>query len=541
MSTMNFCDRIFAAARRHPDRLALRVPDIMASPGHHADLSYRELARAVARRQSELRQTGLKKGHRVLLFMAPGMSLYVTLIALLASGMVPVLTERGMPRKTLRTTLAASGAKAVIGDIRVLRLWWLFPALWKMQRFSLSGSFPGISRLSCDSPVTNIAHDDAPHCEPMQHDDNGLITYTSGSTGLPKGADRTHDSLIAQHLAIRAHWPDNDGDIDLPAFPVLVLHNLCCGISTILPDTDLAFPGQANAERILRQIEQQHVTRVAGSPAYIGRVVSYALANRLIASNVRSVVIGGSTLTWQLAERCRLVFPHADIRVVYGSTEAEPISDIDIDTLMRDWHQHDGHLVGQPAEAATVRIVGMEHPLNNEADVDSATLAAGQEGEILVSGSHVLKRYVDNPDATRESKIPRTDGTVWHRTGDTGIFDSSGRLWLTGRLKDRITVNGITLSPFPLEKRVDALAGISRSALLNEKNGPVLVIEGRHFDPDALSHLLASSQLPGLRIALIAHMPVDSRHNSKIDRPRLRALLAKGQLRPTALPAREMP
>ncbi len=536
MSAMNFCDRIFDAANRHPDRLALRVPDITASPGHHADLSYGELARAVAHRQADLRQSGLQRGHRVLLFMAPGISLYVTVIALLALGMVPVLIERGMPRKTLRATLSASGAKAVIGDIRVLRLWWLFPALWNMQRLSLSGAFPGIRTLSCDAPAT-----DTPHCEPMQDDDHGLITYTSGSTGLPKGADRTHGSLIAQHLAIRAHWPDKDDDIDLPAFPVLVLHNLCCGISTILPDTDLAFPGKANADRILRQIEQQQVSRVAGSPAYIGRLVHHALVNQRIARNVRSVVIGGSTLTWQLAERCRLVFPHADIRVVYGSTEAEPISDIDIDTLMRDWYQHDGHLVGNPAEAATVRIVSMEHALGTEADVDAATLATGQEGEILVSGAHVLKGYVDNPEATRETKIPRTDRTVWHRTGDTGHFDGSGRLWLTGRVKDRIVVNGTTLSPFPLEKRVDALAGVTRSALLSDGNGPVLVIEGSHLDPDALCRQLESNPLQGLRIALIAHMPVDARHNSKIDRPRLRALLGKGQLRPTILPTSETP
>lgn len=534
MSNVNFCERIFVAAQRHPDRLALRVPDIMAPPGHHQDIRYGELAEAVARRQSELRQSGLENGHRVLLFMAPGIPLYVTLIALLAMGMVPVLVEKGMPRKTLRTTLSACGAKAVIGDIRVLRLWWLFPPLWKMQRFTESGLFPGIKNLTAIRQTTGSPL----HCEPMQEDDHGLITYTSGSTGLPKGADRTHGSLIAQHLAIRAHWPDNDDDIDLPAFPVLVLHNLCCGISTILPDTDLAFPGQANAERILQQIEKQHVTRIAGSPAYMARLTSQALGNRRVASHVRSVVIGGSTLTWQLAERCRLVFPNAEIRVVYGSTEAEPISDINIDTLLSDWALHEGHLVGHPADAATVRIVTADIPLNSEADVIAANLEAGQEGEILVSGTHVLRRYVDNPEATRESKIARPDGTVWHRTGDTGFFDAKGRLWLTGRLKDRITVNGTSISAFPLEKRVDAIAGITRSALMEDREGPVLVIEGSHFDPGVLAKVIESGPVQGLRIARITRMPVDSRHNSKIDRPGLRKMISNGQLRATGMPER---
>lgn len=534
MSNMNFCERILAAAQQHPDRLALRVPDIMAPPGHHEDISYGELAVAVAQRQSELARSGLKKSHRVLLFMAPGTPLYVTLIALLAMGMVPVLVERGMPRKTLRATLSACGAQAIIGDIRVIRLWWLFPPLWSMQRFTLSGYFPGVKNLTAIPP----ASDNHPYCEPMQEDDHGLITYTSGSTGLPKGADRTHGSLIAQHLAIRAHWPDNDDDIDLPAFPVLVLHNLCCGISTILPDTDLAFPGQANADRILQQIEKQHVTRIAGSPAYMARLTSQALGNRRVASHVRSVVIGGSTLTWQLAERCRLVFPHAEIRVVYGSTEAEPISDINIDTLLSDWALHEGHLVGHPADTATVRVVKADIPLENEADVIAASLEAGQEGEILVSGTHVLRRYVDNPESTRESKIARPDGTVWHRTGDTGFFDAKGRLWLTGRLKDRITVNGVRVSTFPLEKRIDAIAGITRSALMEDHQGPVLVLEGSHFNPDVLAKTLESAPIQGLRIARIPRMPVDSRHNSKIDRPSLRKMLGNGQLRTHGLQER---
>lgn len=527
MSNGNFCERILAAAQRHPDRLALRVPDIMAPPGQHEDITYGELAMAIARRQSELDGAGLKKGHRVLLFMAPGIPLYVTLIALLAMGMVPVLVERGMPRKTLRATLATCGAQAVIGDIRVLRLWWLFPPLWAIQRFTLSGGFPGIRNLNAIPPTS--AH--RVQCEPMQPDDHGLITYTSGSTGLPKGADRTHGSLIAQHLAIRAHWPDNDDDIDLPAFPVLVLHNLCCGISTVLPDTDLAFPGEARAERILRQIEQQHVTRIAGAPAYMAHLTAHALARRHIASHVRSVVIGGSTLTWSLAERCRLVFPNADIRVVYGSTEAEPISDISIDTLLSDWAEQEGHLVGHPADAALVRVVRMGVPLESEADVIAANEEAGQEGEILVSGAHVLRRYVDNPEATRESKIIRPDGTVWHRTGDTGFFDARGRLWLTGRLKDRVTVDGAAISPFPFEKSVDALPGVQRSALIADQFGAALVIQGQAVDPSILWSTCQAFTIRAIRVAYVPKMPVDIRHNSKIDRARLRKMLASGKLR----------
>lgn len=530
MNDMNFCTRIVEAGRRHPDRLALRVPDIAVPAGSHQDLTYGALLNAVAHQQSALKNAGLLRGDRVLLFTPPGIALYVTLIALLGLGMVPVMVERGMPRDRLRATLARAHARAVIGDRAIIKYWWLFPALWKMPRFALDGRSFGVRNLHQQATPDNAA----PECHLLHENSPGLITFTSGSTGLPKGADRTHGSLIAQHLAIRSHWPDQDTDIDLPVFPVLVLHNLCCGISTILPDTDLAFPGKVAAERVLAQILQQYVTRIAGSPAYMDRLTTHALANHQIAGHVRSVIIGGSTLTWALAKRCRLVFPQAEIRVVYGSTEAEPIADVNLDELMTDWHQHAGHLVGPPAEMATVCIASVDAPLVTEEDVTRAQLPNGTEGEILVSGPHVLKAYVENPEATRETKIPRRNGGVWHRTGDTGFFDEQGRLWLTGRVKDRIHANGKPVSPFALEKALDALPGIERSALIADDTGPLLIIQGQCRDDTEITAILAQHDLNAIRIAHIPSMPVDARHNSKIDRPLLREWLKIGRLRPQA-------
>lgn len=531
MNDVNFCTRIFEAGRRHPDRLALRVPDIAAPAGAHEDLTYGALLSAVGKQQSALKKSGLSCGDRVLLFTPPGISLYVTLLALLGLGMVPVMVERGMPRNRLRATLTRAHATAVIGDRAIMKYWWLFPALWKISRFALDGRSLGVR----DFRQLVTPENTSPECHLLNENSPGLITFTSGSTGLPKGADRTHGSLIAQHLAIRSHWLDQDNDIDLPVFPVLVLHNLCCGISTILPDTDLSFPGNVAAPRVFAQIMRQHVTRIAGSPAYMDRITAYALAHHLIAGHVRSVIIGGSTLTWALAERCRLVFPHAEIRVVYGSTEAEPIADVNIDILITDWHQHAGHLVGHPAEMATVCIVSTDSPLQTEDDVTHAQTLNGTEGEILVSGPHVLKAYVENPEATRETKIARSNGSVWHRTGDTGFFDNQGRLWLTGRIKDRILANGKNLSPFAVEKELDALPGIERSALIDDADGPVLVIKGQFSQDAKIIPILRRHMLDSTRIAYVHSMPVDARHNSKIDRPRLREWLKSGRLRLQAI------
>lgn len=530
MTGINFCQAIFDAARLHPDRPALTVP--APNHGRPQTLTYRQFMQAVAHQQHCLQSQGLSTGDRILLLARPGFKLYVLMIAMLGLGIVPVMIERGMPRQKLRAVLQQSGLKGVLGERSVLRFWPLFPALWSLPRWSLDSTSWGLKKWASNEATTGIS---TASCLPLPDDAHGIITFTSGSTGLPKGADRSHASLIAQHLAIRSHWPDQDTDIDMPSFPVLVLHNLCCGIQTVLPNTDLAFPRNVQASQVLPQIIAKHITRLTGSPAYIQGLTDYAAKRQWAYNDVRSVVIGGATLNRTQAIRCRQVFPRAEILIVYGSTEAEPIAEVSLEEWLTKWSEQPGHLVGKPASVAQVRIVSLDADLIDEQAVDSATLKPGQEGEVLVAGNHVLKQYVDNPQATAENKIPRTDGLVWHRTGDTAIQDEQGRLWLTGRVKDRLQVNGQAVSPYPIEKALDEVAGITRSAVIDHQGKPVLVLQGSPSDPAEALGILGRFGLQKALVCNVKSMPVDARHNSKLDRPTMRSSLAKGRLKPRAI------
>lgn len=519
MNAVNFCTRIAASARRHPQRLAIALPD-------GACLRYGELLAQAGARQQALRGLGLKPGDRVLLLARPGLALYVLMVALLAGGIVPVLIDPGMSRARMLESMRLSGARVVIGERAILRLWWLFPALWCMRRFALDGRACGVARL----PAGNAA---ALHCELLPPEAHGLITFTSGSTGAPKGADRNHGSLIAQHEAIRAHWQDRDDDIDMPCFPVLVLHNLCCGISTVLPAVDPATPGRPDAARVFAQLAAQRVTRLAAAPAFMAALVAHAAEHDLRFPGLRSLVVGGATLPPGLAQSCLRVFPEAECRVVYGSTEAEPIADVQMAEIVLHGRSSRGHLLGHVAPGTEVCVVAAGLPLDDEAAVRRAQLGPGESGEILVAGAHVLRRYVDNLAATRESKIARADGLVWHRTGDVGHRDGSGRLWLEGRLKDAVEVNGIVRHTLALEKALDALPGVARSALVAMADGsPALVLSGELPDAALLRERLFAQGFAQVRGFRIARMPVDGRHNSKIDRAALRTLIARGRLLP---------
>lgn len=530
---MNFCNAILQSARQNPQRMALSIPRASDQYRSCDEVTYEQLLERAASVQFGLASSGLHRGDRVLVIAAPGLALYALVIALLGAGMVPVLIDRGMSRSRMMAAIKASSAKAAVGERKILRLWWLFSPLWRLPRFALDHKAPGVPKL----PETCTKSRQAFQCVSLEPDHHGLITFTSGSTGQPKGADRTHNSLIEQHRAIRAHWPDQRDDLDSPCFPVLVLHNLCCGISTRMPATNLAQPGQANGLAVLNQLQQNRVTRMACAPAYLARLVEAGGQSGITLPDIRSVVVGGSTMGEDLARKCQSLFPNARIRIVYGSTEAEPISDIDLPELLQDWHRGEGHLVGKPAAMVQVRIIPPGEPMTSACHLETVPQPTGQLGEILVSGPHVLQGYVDNPEANRENKILRQDGSVWHRTGDAGYLDDKGRIWLVGRIKDALTLGAETVFTFPAEKALDSLPGIQRSALLppfadSGEADSILVVEGQ-ADQQALEQTLNRYGFERTLVYRVKSMPVDGRHNSKIDRPALLAMIQKKRIKPS--------
>lgn len=526
----NMAGPFFEHADKNPDRIALYIPLEWNETAvtRYETATYGEMAKRISAYQGGLKRAGFSAGERVIIMVPPSVDLYCIITALLVSGMVPVLVDMGMGLRRMVSAFGESKARSIISVKKLCRLRSLIPGLWKYRCYAVDGRGIGFHNASELRDGTCGTIEIAP-CKRATH---GIISFTSGSTGRPKGADRTHYGLLKQHQAIRKSWPDFPGDIDMTCFPVVVLHNLACGMTSVLTAVDFAAVGSVNPALVAGQILELKPTRLSAAPAFMKMLVDYMIREKIFKTSVRSVGTGGATVPRSLCLDMKKAFPDADVRVVYGSTEAEPISSISIEDILAS--EGKGFLVGKPYPFVAVKIADLPNNPNAIADRTLATYAVpdGDIGEIVVSGDHVLRGYVDNPEADRENKIPRSDGTVWHRTGDTGYFDTMGRIWLTGRIKDAVKHKGRLLQPYLVEQMIDDVPGIGRSALVSTAGGerPVLaVVIDRSAHRIAVLNLVRQALMkidcPDISVREVARMPLDRRHNSKIDRIALKKML----------------
>jgi acyl-coenzyme A synthetase/AMP-(fatty) acid ligase len=253
-----------------------------------------------------------------------------------------------------------------------------------------------------------------------------------------------------------------------------------------------------------------------------------------VLGRVRLLLSAGAPVGTGLLSAAAALLPAATARTPYGMTEVLPVTDASLADLL-DAGPGDGVLVGAPVPGAQVAV----SPLDAAGAATGAlTDEPGVTGEVAVRAPHVKERYDQLWDTQRASA--RDAG--WHRTGDVGHLSPDGRLWIEGRLAHVLTTPGGVVTPVGPEQRVQALDAVARAALVGV--GPagtqqaVVVLEasstpaGAALRPGpAPLHLLdavreAVRQAAGVSVAavlVVAALPTDVRHRSKVDRTRVAA------------------
>ncbi|MBA4158226.1 MAG: AMP-binding protein [Gemmatimonadetes bacterium] len=517
----NLAARLAERAERIPGRLAIAE----ARGGRTQRINFAELAARVARTGEGLRRIGIGKGNRVLLFVPMSIDLYVALLGVLHAGGTAVFLDAWADRHRLDAAVAAARPSLFIGAPRAHLLRLLSGAVRGIPRHWVAGRrFLTLSRFE-RTPAAAAAG--------VAGDDAALVTFTTGSTGKPKAAARSHDFLWAQHEALAEHLELTAGDVDMPTLPVFVLNNLALGVPSVIPDFDPRRPAEFDPERVLRQVEAEGVTTTSGSPAFYDRLARHA-EERARPLPFRGLWTGGAPVFPPLAERLASGVA-GEAHVVYGSTEAEPIAGIAAGELVertRKGRGHAGLCAGHPVPRIRLRVIrAHDGPVKLEAaGWEPWELPRAEVGEIVVTGPHVLGEYFDAPEETRRHKI-RDGDTVWHRTGDAGRLDEDGRLWLMGRVGARVRRSGEVWWSTPAEVLALTVPGVRHAAYLGLPDDQVgqravLCVEADAAAADLDTQLRAALHpIPLDEVLRMKRIPRDPRHASKTDAEALRALL----------------
>lgn len=520
--SLNLAATLHTRAAAHPERAAIIETD--PASGRDRVWTYAELASSAARLAAGLRARGLHPGDGVLVLQPMSGELYAFLVGAWQAGLVCLFIDPSQGRAHLAACAARWRPRALFGVAAAHWFSLLVPGLRRdLVRVRTRGWAPfatPLARLLTAPPATDTFAASA--------DTPALVTFTSGSTGTPKAIVRSHGFLHAQHHAIAEAIALLEGETDLTTLPIFLLANLGGGLTSIIPAGDIARPGSVDPAPIAAQLGRwPSATRGGASPAFWLRLAASAEGRAALAS-LRVLYTGGGPLWPDDLATLRAAAPAARIVCVYGSTEAEPIAEIDAaEALAASEAQRflPGGRIRPEIRCAVLRdrFGTTRADLNAEAFA-AETCAAGETGEIVVSGAHVVSGYLGGV-GDEETKF-RVDGVIWHRTGDAGLLDASGRLWLAGRCSARVQVGPRTLYPAEIEVALRGVKGLRRAALIEHAGAACVVLEAD--EPAVLA--LASARLhlrglPELCLHLLPRLPLDKRHNAKIDYAALRALL----------------
>lgn len=544
---VNIAAHLPSAARERPYGLAVVNPEGRTRQGqacysHYTYQQLNEESDAVARGLVEM---GVGRGVRTVLMVKPSLEFFALTFALFKVGAVMIGIDPGMGIRNLGKCLQEAEPQAFIG-IRAAHmarrlLGWGRGTLRTKILVGPSGGFPtgaipletvrNRGMVAEGNPLVSTAADDM-----------AAILFTSGSTGVPKGAVYSHDNFEAQVNELRTTYDIEPGEIDLTTFPLFALFAPALRMTAIVPEMDFTQPAHVDPLKIAEAIENFGVTNLFGSPALLNRVARWGEPRGVKFRSLRRVISAGAPVASSVLEQFSSLLPHdAQIFTPYGATESLPVASIGSNEVLAETRslteQGQGVCVGRATENMSLNIIRISDKAIDHWS-DDLLVTPGEIGEIVVHGPVVTRAYYGRPESTRLAKIKSADGSVYHRMGDLGYQDEQGRLWFCGRKSHRVRATGGDMYTIPVEGVFNTHPAVFRSALIAlpgtaDTSEPALCVQ---LEPgtSATDHATLKRELLDIgsrfehtraiqKIFFHKDFPVDLRHNAKIDREKLAA------------------
>lgn len=432
-----------------------------------------------------LREKGVSRGDRVSLIALNHPHFLEILYACSCLGAIFVPLNFRLASAEVASIVKNAGAKVIFADDACLPL--IEAERWQLDCADFIATQTAPDNWQSYQALVGSA-EPLQMAEHMQPDDVALIMYTSGTTGLPKGAMLTHGNIFwnALNVAFMGLRMSGATLTCAPLFHIGGLNvtthiSLSFGVSVVLHES-------FDAGAVLADIEKYRVSTMFGAPTMflmLARHENFADADlsSIISFNVGSAPVPLSLLKIYQARGI-------EMEQGYGLTETAPY----VSVLGAEFALSKLGSVGNGLSFTSVRIV----------DENNRPVEAGEQGEICIKGPNVMRGYWNRPDETAAA----IDSEGWFHSGDIGYLDIDGFLFVCDRLKDMIISGGENIFPVEVESAILSHGGVSEVAVIgvpDEKWGEavhaiIVPKQGEMLSEDAiLEHcrpLIAKYKLP---------------------------------------------
>ncbi|XP_077558008.1 putative 4-coumarate--CoA ligase 1 [Haemaphysalis longicornis] len=327
------------------------------------------------------------------------------------------------------------------------------------------------------------------------------LFYTSGTTGLPKGAEVTHYNFVACFYVACRYMPWSDQDISLGTNPIAHISGLVFILMPVINGSScVVVSATAAPQEMMDAIDKYHATAMVVFPAHLHALVAQMRLEGRRLPSMRHVVVGGNVLHGMLSDAACSIFESIQtLRNIYGMTETCIVC------TSQEQHDHilkRGNDVGLPLVTTSFKIVDVE---------TGERLGPNKMGEIRIRNASMVRGYYKRPMESAEL----FDKEGWMKTGDAGYYDEDGRLYFAERLKQLIKCMNNQVVPRELEELLlraheDDIAQVSILGLPQGEYGEVaaaaivLTEKGRQKDPLDLADRIKATVRE--RLAMYKHL-----------------------------------
>ncbi len=400
----------------------------------------------------------VEKGQRVAIAMRNYPEWIISFMAITSMGAVAVPMNAWWTTEEFDYGIEDSGAKLIVADSeRVERIHPLMDNL-NLNIISVRCDASEDKRIERYEDLMEGQEDVAAPTVPIAPDDDATILYTSGSTGYPKGAVSTHRGIISALMtwtlfgtgksfqAIEALGDDASAMEDLPQYQptslmtIPLFHVTGCHaifLLSIPAGRRIVLMYKWDVEEALRLIEQERVTSFNGVPTMSWELLQSPSVDKYDLSSLNELSAGGAARPPEHVKALKEKFPDKSPRSGYGLTETNALGAVNDGVNYELRPGSTGRPLGPVLELKIVDDQDQEVP-------------TGERGEILIRGPQNVRCYWNKPDATKEAFTD--DG--WFRTGDIGILDEDGFLYIVDRAKDIVIRGGENISCLEIEAAI---------------------------------------------------------------------------------------